>query len=241
MKNIEKLFLAGVCVVSLLASTSTVMSAARSNVAMDYLYKNPALGSFTAGFYGGQAEREISRSGPLPDTTMTSSRGYVYLGYDLVPWLNLYGIAGANQAKLTGSTSADGELLYGVGVSMNLLNHFIREPTPMEDLFRINADVRLISTKAEFMFNSVSWQELSASLRFSLVNFPEGDKNYRPEAIALYAGPAFSYIQSSDIESKDEFGVIGGLEIFFYDALSLDLNVEYIGETSFFGGINIRF
>ena len=241
MKNIKKLFLAGIATASLLTTTTSALAAARSNEAIDYLYKNPALGNLTAGFYVGQSEREISRSGPLPDTSMTSSRGYAYLGYDLAPWLNVYGLLGGNQAKLAGTPSADAEMLLGVGVSMNLLNHFVREPTPMEDAFRINADVRLISTKADFLFNSVTWQELSASLRFSLVNFPEGSKDYRPEAIALYAGPAFSYIQSSDIESKDQLGMVGGLEIFFYDALSVDLNVEYIGATGFFAGVNFRF
>lgn len=210
---------------------------------MDYLYKNPGLSRISAGAYVGQTEREISRSGPLQDTIMTSSRGYGYLAYDLTSWMNVYGLLGVNESELTGSPAADSEMLFGAGMAFNLLNRFVREPVPYEDAIRITADIRAISTKADFglFADSVTWQEYSASLRFSLVNFPTGDKRYRPEAIALYAGPIVSWIQSSDISSKDELGLTGGLEIFLYDTLSLDLNAEYIGETSFYGGFNLRF
>jgi len=241
MKNCKRIFLAGALSLSTLITNHQVLAAARSNTAFDYLYRNPSLGRITAGAYAGSVKRDLSVSGSPFDTTITSGRFYGYLGYDIARWINLYGILGANEAKLPGLPKADNELLYGAGLSFNLLNHFIREPTPMEDAFRINGDVRIISTKAEFLLNSISWQEISAALRFSLVNFPEGNKNFRPEAIALYAGPAFSYIQSSVVESTQNFGAIGGLEIFFFDTMSVDFSVEYFDHASIFGGINLRF
>ncbi len=215
-------------------------AAARSNTDINYLFRNPTLRNFTAGFYGGETKREVTRDG-WQDTTISSARYYGYIGYDIVRWLNLYGILGANDAKLPNATTADSELLYGLGVSFNLLNHSIREPTPIEDAIRINGDIRIISTEANFPTGSISWQEITASLRFSLVNFPTGDKRYRPEAIAIYAGPAFSYIHSSNVEAKQNAGVTGGLEIFFFDSLSIDLNVEHYDTTSVFGGLNMRF
>jgi len=220
--------------------THQAHAAARSNVAMDYLYRNPTLKKFTVGFYGGEMKRDITLFG-MQNTTISSTRYYGYLGYDIARWINLYGILGSNDATLPNTSAMDSELLYGVGLSFNLLNHSIREPTPMEDAIRVNGDLRMISTKAEFPSASVSWQEISGSLRFSLVNFPIGDKRYRPEAIALYAGPAFSFIQSDDVEAKQEFGFIGGLEVFFFDSFSLDLHVENYDTSSVFGGINIRF
>ena len=241
MKNCKRIFIVGAFSLLFLSVTNQALAAARSNTAFDYLYRNPSLGRITAGVYGGKVEREVSQSGFPFDTTIESGRFYGYLGYDLTRWLNLYGILGVNDAKIPTSASSESALLFGAGLSFNILNHFIREPTPMEDAFRINGDIRMISTKADFFPNSISWQELSASLRFSLVNVPDGDKRYRPEAIALYAGPAFSYIQSSDIESTQEFGAIGGLEIFFVDSMSLDLSVEYYDTTSIFGGLNFRF
>lgn len=241
MKNIQHIMLAGVSTLSVFVSASMLHAATRSNDPMDYLYKNEELSPISVGAYVGQAEREISRSGPRPDTIMTSTRSYGYLGYDVTPWMNVYGMLGVNEAELTGSPTADAEMLLGGGISFNLLNRFVRDPIPYEDAFRINADLRAISTEADFILDSVSWQEYSASLRFSLVNFPTGDKTYRPEAIALYAGPMLSWIQSSEISSTDEVGLFGGVEIFLYDGLSLDLQAEYVGEASVFGGINVRF
>lgn len=241
MKNCKRIFLVGAFSLSMVIFTQSAGAAARSNIGMDYLSRNAPLESITAGFYGGRAEREISVSGSAANNTITSARAYGYLGMDLTRWINVYGILGANQSQLANTPTADSELLYGLGLSFNLLNHFIREPSPMEDAIRINGDVRVISTKADFAFNSISWQEWMASLRISLVNFTTGDKRYRPEAIALYAGPAFSYIQSSDVEANQEFGAIGGMEVFFYDSLSLDLNVEYYENASLFGGLNFRF
>ncbi len=241
MKNCKRIFLVGACSLFMISFTHQAQAAARSNAGFDYLARNPSLEHFTVGFYGGRAQREIEQAGTIMDNTLKSTRVYGYFGVDITRWINLYGILGANQAELDNTPTADTELMYGAGLSLNLLNHFIREPTTIEDAIRINGDLRVIATEADFPRNSVSWQEWTASLRVSLVNFPRGDKRYRPEAIALYGGPAFSYIQSSDIEAKREFGAIGGLEIFIYDSLSLDFNFEYYDKASVFGGLNIRF
>ncbi len=241
MKNSKFTRLAGALCLLMLISIQPALAAARSNAGIDYLFRNPSLGRFTAGFYGGQVRRDVSPSGSPFETQITSDRYYGYLGVDILPWMNLYGILGSNQAKLSNTTVAESEMLYGAGLSFNLLNHFIREPTPMEDVIRINGDLRIVSTKSDLPIGEVSWQEISASLRFSLVNFPVGDKAYRPEAIALYIGPAYSYIASSEVEASQKFGAIGGLEIFFYESLSLDLMVEYYDTASVFGGLNLRF
>jgi len=241
MKNFKRIFLVGAFSLAMIPFATQTHAAARSNVGMDYLFRNPTLGRLTAGVYAGRIEREISQNGL--DNKMTSTRGYGYLGIDAARWVNIYGVLGMNEAELDNTPKADSEILFGIGASFNLLNHFVREPTPMEDAIRINADMRLISTKTDFPFpqDSVTWQEFTTAIRISLVNFPTGDKRYRPEAIALYGGPIFSYIQSSDIEAKQEFGATGGLEIFFYDSLSFDVNMEYYDSLSVFGGLNFRF
>jgi len=241
MKNCKRIFLAGAFSLVFLSLNHQVLAAARSNDAMDYLYPNPSLGRITAGLYGGQVERELALANSPLKTIITSTRFYGYLGYDLAPWLNVYGIFGVNEAELTGTPAADAETLFGAGLSFNLLNRFIREPVPMEDAFRINGDFRIISTEATFFPDTVSWQEITASLRFGLINFPDGNKHYNPEAISLYVGPAYSYIHSDEVESTQELGVLGGIEFFLNDALSVDLSVEQYDQTSFFGGINFRF
>lgn len=241
MKNCKRIFLAGVFSLSVLCLPQGAFAAARSNMGIDYLLKNPGLSRLTAGGYAGSVERRLSLKGTASETVISSSRVYGYLGYDMTDWVNLYGILGSNQAELTGTPEADSERILGAGVSFNLLNRFVREPVPMENTFRINGDIRILATEANFFPNTISWQEITASLRFSLINFTEGNKSFRPEAIALYAGPAFSMIESSDVEATEEFGLTGGLEIFFYDSFSVDFNVERYEETSMSAGVNFRF
>jgi opacity protein-like surface antigen len=242
MKNCKNVLLVGGLGLFLFNASSTAFGAARSNEGIDYLLRNPSLSRFSAGIYGGSVDRKVELGGNRWQYSLQSSRLYGYFGYDVTKWANVYAIMGGNQAKLSGRPKTDDqEWLYGAGLSANLLSHFFSEPTPMEDVFRINGDIRVISTKANLFPSAVSWQEITASLRFSLVNFPRGSKDYRPEAIALYAGPAFSYIQSSAFKAKQELGVVAGMEVFFVDTMSLDLSFEYYDSTSIFAGLNVRF
>jgi opacity protein-like surface antigen len=241
MKN-SMLFLVGALSLFLFSLSGSVHAAARSNEGFDYLLRNPSLGKFTAGAYIGTAERKVTTFGSSFESTLSADRLYGYLGYDLTRWLNLYAVFGSNDATLSGTSDGGTASIFGGGLSMNLLNRYIREPTPaLEDAFRINADLRYLSTQTDVFMSTINWQEFTASLRFSLLNFPTGQKSYRPEAIALYAGPSFSQIISKEIDSKRDFGFVGGIEIFIVDSLSIDVSVANHGPTSLQAGVNIRF
>jgi len=213
----------------------------RSNDGMNYLLKDPVLSRITAGVYGGEVNREIKFKDSSLESELNSRRVTGYLGISVVEWLNVYAIAGQNTAELAGMTEADGELLLGGGISVNLLNHFLREPVPMEDAFRINLGLQFLTTETQFGNETVSWDELSGALTISIINHTTGSKYYGPESIAIYAGPAFSYIRSSDFEVKNNGGVVGGIEIFFTDSCALDLRVEYFEKASASAGINLHF
>ncbi len=213
----------------------------RSNEGMDYLYKDPVLAHITAGIYGGEVNREIKLKNSSFETEMNSSRVFGYLGINLREWLNVYAIAGQNTAEIPGWGEADGEAIYGGGVSINLLNHFLIEPIPLEDAFRLNLGLQYLNTKAEFGSESLEWVEFSGALTLSIVNHTTGNKYFAPESIALYAGPAFAYIRSSDIEGKNVGGAVGGLEIFFTDSFAIDFRVEYFEKASGSAGINLHF
>lgn len=214
---------------------------ARSNEGFDYLFKDPVLSRMTAGVYGGEVNREIKFKYSSFESEMDSARVTAYLGISLLEWLNVYAIAGQNSAEMPGWGEADGEAIYGGGVSINLLNHFLREPIPMEDAFRLNLGLQILNTEAQFDFATIEWAEISGALTLSIINHTTGNKEYTPESIAIYLGPAFSYIRSSDIEGKDNVGVVGGLEIFFTDSFAIDFRVEYLEKASGSVGINLHF
>lgn len=213
----------------------------RSNDAMNYLFKDPVLSRITAGAYGGEVNREIKFKDSGFETEMNAARVTGYLGISVLEWLNVYGIAGQNSTEIPGMADPDGEAIYGGGISVNLLNHFLREPIPMEDAFRLNLGAQFLTTEAQFGNEILEWDEFSGALTLSIINHTTGNKNYTPESIAIYLGPAFSVIRSDDFEAKNNGGVIGGLEIFFTDSFAIDFRVEYFEKASASAGINLHF
>jgi hypothetical protein len=213
----------------------------RSNEEMNYLFKDPVLSRVTAGAYVGEVNREIIFKDSSIETEMNSARVTGYLGLSLLGWLNVYGIAGQNSAEIPDMDEPDGEAIYGGGISINLLNHFLREPLPMEDAFRLNLGVQILNTEAQFGDELLEWSEFSGALTISVINHTTGNKNYTPETIAIYLGPAISYIRSDEFEGKNNGGVVGGMEIFFTDSFAVDIRVEYFEQASASAGINLHF
>ncbi len=213
----------------------------RSNEGVNYLFKDPVLSRITAGVYGGEVNREIKFKDSGFETEMSASRVTGYLGISVLEWLNVYGIAGQNSTEIPGMAEPDGEAIYGGGVSINLLNHFLREPVPIEDAFRLNLGLQFLTTEAQFGNEIFGWDEFSGALTLSIINHTTGNKEYTPESIAIYLGPAFSMIRSDDFEAKNNTGVVGGLEIFFTDSFAVDIRVEYFEKASASAGINLHF
>jgi opacity protein-like surface antigen len=243
MEVMKKILKTAVATASLILTAFPVlaMPVGRSNEGIDYLFKDPVLSRFTAGVYGGEVNREIKFKHSSFETEMKSTRGTAYLGFSLLKWLSVYAVAGQNTAEISGMGEADGEAIYGGGMSINLLNHFLREPVPMEDAFRLNLGLQTLTTEADFVFDTFKWREISGALTLSIINHTTGNKEYTPESIALYVGPAFSYVSSDDFETKNTVGVVGGLEIFFTDSFAIDFRVEYFEKTSGSIGLNLHF
>jgi len=239
----KKTLTAAVATATILITASPLIAApvGRSNDGMDYLFKDPVLSRITAGVYGGEANREIKFENSPVESEMNSTRVTGYLGISLLKWLNVYGMAGQNTAEIPGMGEADGEAIYGGGLSINLLNHFLREPIPMEDTFRLNLGLQILNTEANFGSETLEWAEFSGALTLSIINHTTGNKEYTPESIALYLGPAFSYIRSDDFSAKNDTGVVGGLEIFFTDSFAIDFRVEYFETASDSAPINLHF
>lgn len=210
------------------------------NEPFDYLVTGKDLSWLSMGVYGGQFKRKIDfDSGATSILKTTRAHGYV--GADLYKWVTVYGLLGASESSLSDSETADAEAEYGGGVRLNLLHHFIAEPTPMEDVVRLNFDASYLHTSSNLAFKKLDWDEMSASLTLELVNHTDGDKFYNPESIGLYFGPIFSLLNSSDFSEDQNFGAIGGLEFYLTDTIVLDLEVQYFNETSADAGLNFHF
>lgn len=211
-----------------------------SNIPSEYLIKGKDLSWLSMGLYGGQFQRDIKWDNGIVQK-LKSNRWLGYVGADVFDFITIYAKGGQNESNLNDGDMADGEAAYGGGLRMNLLSHFIREPTLTEDTVRINFGVDYLRTGSDLAFNSVDWSEISTSLTIELVNNTIGNKFFSPESISLYVGPVYSALISSDFSEDNSMGIMGGLEIFIVDTVVLDFEVQYFEQTSFSGGINFRF
>jgi opacity protein-like surface antigen len=206
----------------------------------DYLITGRDLSKLSVGIYAAQSSRQITLDRSGLTEVMESDRVQAYLGYDFLDWLTVYAIGGANESTIKGADAGDSAEL-GLGFRVNLLNHFIREPVPAEDVIRMNMGVEYVQSSFDNGVASSDWDELTVALTVALVNNTEGNKYYSPESIALYAGPIYSAITGDNFETKDNVGVIAGLEFYLTDTITLDFQAKRFEEISVSGGVNFRF
>jgi opacity protein-like surface antigen len=229
-------------IVGLLTSTLSLCAMPLgSSEPSDYLITGQDLSRLTMGVYVVQSERQITWDSSGLTEVMESDRVQAYLGYDVLDWLTFYAIGGANESKIEGPEGDDSDTELGLGFRVNLLNHFIREPTATEDVIRMNMGVEYVRSSLDNEFASSDWSELTVALTIALVNAVDGNKYFWPESIAIYAGPIYSTINGDEFETDDDVGLIAGLEFYLTDTCSLDIQVKYFEETSVGGGINFRF
>jgi hypothetical protein len=216
------------------------MPIASNNDPSQYLIKGKDLSWLSMGIYGGQFERSIKWDNGIVQN-LKSTRWLGYIGADIFSGMTVYAVGGQSESCINDGDYADAEAEYGAGIHVNVLNHFIREPTLTEDDIRLNVGARYLHSSSDITFEGTDWDEVSAYMTIELVNHTIGNKFYTPESISLYVGPIYSALISSDFEEDKSVGVIGGLEIFIVDTIALDIEVQYFDDASLSAGINFRF
>jgi opacity protein-like surface antigen len=212
-----------------------------SNDPFEYLVRGRDLSKLSIGLYAMQSERDITWDASGITETLKADHVRGYLGYDIFNAVTIYAVGGSSESKFGDNATADSDGEYGVGIRANVLNHFIRETTPMEDAIRVNLGAQYLRSSADTGGTSVDWDEISVSLTLGLVNHTEGNKYYTPESYSIYVGPIYSKLNSDDFEAKDDVGLIAGMEVFLTDTIVVDFEVQNFENTSVAAGINFRF
>ncbi len=210
----------------------------KSNESGDYVSGTGISHMLNAGIYGGTIEREVEyRNAVLP---LDSKQAVAFLGLELTPWATAFVGVGLADHQV-GMMESDTTHKLEAGVLLNLVDHEILDPALFEDRLRVNAGASWAYTGAEWASKDVRWQEATAFLTVSIVNDTTGNKFFNANSIAIYLGPLFNYIQSDDIELREEFGYMAGIEVFLTESISIDLGMRHIDSTGFEGGLNIDF
>ncbi len=231
--------------VLIIATISMAVPVGVGNEGIDYLIKDKDLSWLGAGVYYGKVEREVDLdTNPSADTILDVDRAYVYVSVSPVNFLSIYVLGGSSDGNVdvkngNAQTSSNGD--FGLGFRLNLLDHFIKEPVPFEDRFRMNFGVEHVFSETEWNGKTVDWQKTDAAITFGVVNDTVGNKFFTCESIALYIGGIFSILTSDDFEESKSVGGMGGIEFFITDSFSLDAKAYIFEEASYDIGLNVRF
>lgn len=223
-------------------SSSPAVPVGQSNWSREYMISGRSMQRLSGGIFGEGRERDVDVDG-IP-RVMERSRIMGYVGVDLFSWISLFVMGGTSEVQFGTLTEAnDGEFDYGIGVHMNIMDYLILDPTLMEDRLRINATISYSRSKTEWVVTNreYEWNEIFASLIFSIVNDVEGDKRFLPYSIAVFAGPIFSDL-IGDIDVDNKTGFTAGLDIFYTESLSISGGIESFGDgNGFVAGLHSRF
>lgn len=180
------------------------------------------------------------------ESRMKQKSSGAFIGYDLLRWASVFGIAGSSSTSFRGagssSTPSSSDSEFGVAMQINLLDHELMDPTVIENRFRINLQTSYMMHKADHVRGNLSWNDLSTGLMFSIINDTPSFKIFWVENVAIYGGPVYSKIISSDrISEKSTVGYAAGMEISFSEKISLLAGVQDIDGASATGSITVRF
>ena len=215
-----------------------------SNEGLDYLIKGRDLSWLGMGVYYSHVERDVTlETGGLTET-LDADRLHAYISFSPFSFLTVYAIGGSSEATLVDSLAADegdSESELGLGLRLNLLDHFFKEPVPYESRYRMTASAEHVRSEMTYDGGSIDWDKTDISLLFGVVNDTVGNKFFTAESMMLYFGAVFSLIDSDEFEEDGAFGGMAGLEIFFTDSFSLDVSATHIDNTSYDVGVNVHF
>ncbi len=247
------IFCIAVCLLMGKASTVVASPIIGSNENYEFLLGGSDLSKFSIGAYARERNLKV-RPAPtagMVDYSMKMQKILGFIGYDIVRWGTIYGIFGSTDTRLDSGENIPfrhemyngGESEYGAGFLINLIDHDIADSTLMEDRIRVTAGVEYTSCSTFWNLAGaeVRWKELYASLRVSLINQLHGYKEFWPNAISVYAGPAYSAIDSSSLDAGGDAGFIGGMEIYYSDRVSFDIGVEQLDAMGYNLGFTIKF
>jgi opacity protein-like surface antigen len=229
-----------VALLALSSVPSTAQPMGASDSPRDYLVPTAELGRWSAGIVARTRERDVTVDGSAFVQTLKRSSAQVYLGYRPLGWLTTYGAIGASWAKLNDNDYGDMEVNGAVGLHANLLYHDLMSPALLESHVRLDLGCAYALEQTETAFDTLEWNELSASLLLSIVNDVEGNKLFNPESVALFAGPIVSDL-SGDLDEDEILGFTVGLDVNVTERITLTVGLERFDAESVVAGINVNY
>ncbi len=174
-----------------------------------------------------------------------------YAGYDFQPWLTVFLTVGGVEIKSEPWLETDAGLKASLGISAYLWEADLLTPPFMAGRFSIKATAEAGRYESDTGIGEVRWNEVLIALPIGYEKFdryPASSVGV-DTSLALYAGPAYSYLKGVLKESpsggrvifdgKDELGLVAGADVFFSPQFSVGAKVLVFDEVSY--GASVRF
>lgn len=212
-----------------------------SNDNIDYLIGAADLSKAYIGLHVKEVDRTVGMINDDRDFKYRGQKSSVYAGYYFARWCSLYLTLADSEVEIPG-ISQDSGMEYGFGLYFDILDHDIKDPNLMEDKVRINAGIEytVLNDVEAFYDEDAKIEEYSASLTFSIVNDLHRNILFTPNSIGLFAGPVYSYLDSTTLEARDTLGYMYGLDIYFTQEVYVSFGMYDVGKQEIMAGLHLR-
>jgi len=217
---------------------ATPRSAAASG--QHFLQAAENLDSWHVGAYARTHERRVKQDSSKAKTDIEINRGLIVIGYDVLPWLTVYGAIGGSDAEIDMTGESDSAVEFGVGAWFNLLDHDTLSFLETLHRFRIQGTLQY----SMFSNDDITWGEFAGNVTFGLTNEIIGNKTYWPDEITIYVGPAMNIVICDDysVSSGNSFGLVAGLEMQVNKRAGIGVAFEkYSDDHAITGHVMVRF
>ncbi len=185
-----------------------------------------------------------------PDAILKAESASLYVGYDVRPWLTLFGSVGASEVDEDAGVNTDAEIKVSAGLSAYVWEADIVEPDFMSGRLTLKPTLEVSRYSSDSDVGEIVWIDATAALPFGYEKFDRYPPSLRGIAtsLAFYVGPAMSYVTGTvdtplgdvDFEGDQLFGMIGGVDIYLSAGVSLGVEFSVFDETSIGGSLRFH-
>lgn len=236
------------CLVAASMSADVIADTFPSSISRQPLITGPVPSRLSVGADYTRTERGVDFDDNL-DSILYADTISAYVGYDVLSWLTAFVTAGASKIEEEDGMSADYGAKFSVGASAYLWDADVLVPSYMAGRLSIKAMIDAARHESDTDLGTVEWLDVTAALPIGFEKFdryPTSASGLQT-SLALYAGPAFSYLTGTadtrfgdiDFDGSQAFGVVGGVDIYFSPSVSIGAKVVAFDEVSY--GASLRF
>lgn len=194
----------------------------------DYLVSAEDLDGFHIGGYYRYTSREIDHG----YNSLSQDAFAFILGYDVLGWASVYGIAGVTDAQLDRYDYGDHDysFIYGAGAWVNILDHDLISNLSTETKIRLTATSQITFGAPEVYGDECKYSDFYGAVTLGIVNELVGNKNLWPDALGVFVGPVWSVFDCDDLDTTgEEVGFAFGLDIYVTRRVGISLSYETYG------------